>query len=270
MDLNDRDKALLSELLCVADSFWVLGHWYIKVMMNGRSLQDFNAIAGFTQDTLGFTRTLFRFAEETFDLPEHQLEFGRRREDVHAIDLLDEPPQSWGDFVVSAYLATAAAMEGLSSYGSSSNPGLGAIADQVRETAYFHLMYLEGWADAVSPEERRQASEALARRLPAALRWFHDRDGRARLLLDEGIRSRSADAAREAFLERVRELTDALGVAFDLPDASPLPSDWDARRNRIAAGIPAPLWEILVPQSDEARLGRRPLAVSVEDRLDLF
>ena len=28
-------RECLDELLCIADSDWVLGHWYIKVMLNG-------------------------------------------------------------------------------------------------------------------------------------------------------------------------------------------------------------------------------------------
>ena len=270
MVLNGRDKALLAGVLRVADSFWVLGHWYIKVMMNGRCLQDFNALASFTQDTLGFTRFLFRYAEETFELPEYQLEFGRDRESVHAIHVLYEPPQSWGDFVVCAYMATAAAMEELSSYTSGANSGLATLAGQVRETAYFHLMYFEGWADAVTPEERVQAQDALVRRLPLVLRWFSDEGGTVRLLADEGIRSRSVDEAQSAFLERMGELAEVLKVELPEPVEPALPGDWDARRRRSARSLPDQLWGLMIPQTDEARLGRRPLAVSIEDRLDLF
>ena len=43
-------QPLVDELLCVADSKWVLGHWYIKLIQNGRSLTDFNAFAAMAQD----------------------------------------------------------------------------------------------------------------------------------------------------------------------------------------------------------------------------
>ena len=52
------DKALMQELLCIADTDWVLGHWYIKVMLNGRSLPDCTAFAGMGRDR-GHTRAIF-------------------------------------------------------------------------------------------------------------------------------------------------------------------------------------------------------------------
>ena len=39
-EMYGTDKALMQELLCIADTDWGLGHWYIKVMLNGRSLPD--------------------------------------------------------------------------------------------------------------------------------------------------------------------------------------------------------------------------------------
>ena len=47
-------------------------------------------------------------------------------------------------------------------------------------------------------------------------------------------------------------------------------TDWDAERRRpIGSALPAGLWEFMVPTSDEAQLARRPLAISVEDNIDL-
>ena len=69
-------KEFIGEMLCIADTDWVLGHWYIKVMLNGRSLTDCSAFAGMAQDTLGHTRAMFRYLEDELDLPEHQLECG--------------------------------------------------------------------------------------------------------------------------------------------------------------------------------------------------
>ena len=62
-DDNTR-KTLVSELLCLADSKWALGHWYIKVMLNSRTLTDATAFAGMSQDELGHTRALFRWMED--------------------------------------------------------------------------------------------------------------------------------------------------------------------------------------------------------------
>jgi len=37
---------LKADLLCIADSNWVLGHWYTNCMLNGRELTDFTSMAG--------------------------------------------------------------------------------------------------------------------------------------------------------------------------------------------------------------------------------
>ena len=72
-----NDDTMKAQLLCVADSNWVLGHWYTVCMLNGRELTDFTSMAGIAEDKLGHTRALFRFMEEYYELPEYQLEFGR-------------------------------------------------------------------------------------------------------------------------------------------------------------------------------------------------
>ena len=73
-----------ANLLCIADSNWVLGHWYTNCMLNGRELTDFTSMAGIAEDKLGHVRALFRFMEEYFGLPEYQLEFGRDVEAMQA------------------------------------------------------------------------------------------------------------------------------------------------------------------------------------------
>ena len=88
MNLDDKlKKTLINELLCLADSKWKLGHWYIKVMMNSRTLTDATSFAGMSQDELGHTRALFRMMEEVLGLPEHQLEFGRSANRIHDMHL---------------------------------------------------------------------------------------------------------------------------------------------------------------------------------------
>ena len=84
MNLSEETKQrLMSELICLADTEWVLGHWYIKNIKNGRSIPDFSSMAAIGQDELGHTRALFRFLEDFRDLPEFQLEFGRSADQVH-------------------------------------------------------------------------------------------------------------------------------------------------------------------------------------------
>ena len=82
---------LKADLLCIADSNWVLGHWYTNCMLNGRELTDFTSMAGIAEDKLGHVRAVFRFMEEHFDLPEYQLEFGRDASQIHSCLLYTSP-----------------------------------------------------------------------------------------------------------------------------------------------------------------------------------
>ena len=88
---DDLQHYLVAELLCAADTNWVLGHWFLKVIMNGRSLTDCTAFAGMAQDTLGHTRALFQILEDWNDMPDQQLEFGRGIEKIHSMQVLDKP-----------------------------------------------------------------------------------------------------------------------------------------------------------------------------------
>ena len=53
---KEIQDALNAELLCIADSNWVLGHWYVVCMLNGRELTDFTSMAGIAEDKLGLLK----------------------------------------------------------------------------------------------------------------------------------------------------------------------------------------------------------------------
>ena len=51
---------------------------------------------------------------------------------------------------------------------------------------------------------------------------------------------------------------------------SQTPEDWDAvKRKTVGAIVPATLWEFMIPTDPDTVALRRPLAVSVDDNLDL-
>ncbi len=274
MHMSDTvSEALKAELLCIADSNWVLGHWYCNCMLNGRELTDFTSMAGIAEDKLGHVRALFRFMEEYYELPEYQLEFGRGVEQVHSMELLDAPPQDWADFILTLYLADAAIWRFENTLREGGFAPVAGMVTKFGEEAYFHQLCIDGWLKALDDAERQLLCEALVRRLPLALAWFAEPDGDA--LLAAGIRTQSIDAARAAFVEQVlMKLSDLV----DIPDAelqqlmsAATHEDWDPRRRRSAgSAMPPRLWESIVPSSEEAQLARRPLAVSVDDNIDLF
>ncbi len=277
MNISEQaKKEFCAEMLCIADTDWVLGHWYIKVMLNGRSLTDCTAFAGMAQDSLGHTRAMFRYLEEELDLPEHQLEFGRDRAKLHDLEMLSAPPESWGDFLVSTFLAEIAVWRMLNTFKDSCVPDIKGMVRHFGKELYFHRLGLEGWLKAADEEELVNMRESVVRRVPQVLAWFDSRERSATdLLLQEGVRSNSVWDARLGFIEdSLGKLTAALGMTDDelmsiMQQAGP--NKWDSIRRRTAASVlPDTLWEFMIPMDPDTVALRRPLAVSIDDNLDLF
>lgn len=257
MDLEAK-KQELPELLCTADSKWVLGHWYIKAILNGRTVPDFTSMAAIAQDELGHTRALFRFLEQELDLPEFQLEFTRGSDELHNMALLDQAPQNWADFVITVYLAELA----LWRFGEAQRDGdwraIAKLFHHFGEEGYFHRLYVEGWIEAFTDEETADAAEALSRRLPLAAQW---------LAASEKSFNEFSNDVNERFVTLMGmdegAVTKYLNATFG--------SDWDGRRRRPkSSAMPETLWEFIVPTNKEAEAARRPLAVSIDDNIDLF
>ena len=269
----ELDRALQGELLCIADSNWVLGHWYVNCMLNGRELTDFTSMAGIAEEKLGHARALFRFMEETWELPEYQLEFARNAGQVHAMEMLDAPPRNWGDFVLSLYLADKALWRFSNTLREGNFAPVANLVTKFGEEAYFHQLCIDGWLKALDDAERGALAAALPGRLPLLLRWF---DGaQPDPLLEAGIRTEPLDQARNRLAADIRERfgTNENGTAATQRHGA-APADaptWDTRRRRARGSVlPPRLWESMVPTSEAAKLARRPLAVSIGDNIDLF
>ena len=277
MNISEQaKKEFIGEMLCVADTGWVLGHWYIKVMLNGRSLTDCTALAGMAQDSLGHTRAMFRYLEEELDLAEHQLEFGREREQLHDMQMLSQPPESWGDFLVSTFLAEIAVWRMLNTFKDSSVADVKGMVRHFGKELYFHRLGLEGWLKAADKEELENMREAVVRRAPQVLAWFDSKNRSGTdLLLQENVRSNSVWDARVGFIEdSLGKLTTALGMSDEDLIAimeQGVEGEWDGLRRRVTGTIlPDSLWEFMIPTDADTIALRRPLAVSIDDNLDLF
>ena len=277
MHLNDNTKALIqAELLCIADSNWILGHWYINCMLNGRELTDFTSMAGIAEEKLGHTRALFRFLEEFFELPELQLEFGRDAGQVHSPEFLDQPPENWADFITSLFLADVALWRFSATFMDGKFSPVANLVRRFGEECYFHQLCIDGWMKSFSATEKTEAGVALIKRLPQALAWFgSERQSSDDVLLAEGFRTESVWSARARFFQDIAENLslhiDVSGEQLTGIAGQALPEDWDSlRRRRTGSEIPATLWETVIPTSEAAQIARRPLAVSIKDNIDLF
>jgi hypothetical protein len=249
-DLNDE---MLSDVLCVADTKWVLGHWYIKAMQNGRSLTDFNALSAMAQDQLGHTRALFSLLEQSHELPQNRLEFERGDHQIHNLDALDAPPENWADFILTSWLTEQALLARFSAV-AQRMPLVASLAAQCRRECEFHIMYLEGNLEGFSPEEIEAGKLALVARAPLVARWLQD--------LGREVQSQQ--------FERVGKLVSAWGGHASIAtETSPITdSGWDrARRRPAGTSMPASLWEFVLPTSEQAVMCRRPLTVSTDDSI---
>ena len=275
IDANAK-RALQAELLCIADGNWVLGHWYIVCMLNGRELTDFTSIAGIAEEKLGHARALFRFLEEYFVLPEFQLEFGRGAGQIHAPELLDQPPENWADFIINLFLADRALWRFSATFREGKFIPVANLVTRFGEECYFHQLCIDGWIKGFSVKEKQEAGASLRKRLPLALAWFgSEQQSAADMLLEQGIRTASVWSARGRFLNDVMEKllapVDISGEALTEIATHALPGKPDSvRRRRQGAEIPAGLWDSMTPTGAAAEIARRPLAISVKDNIDLF
>ena len=267
---------LQAELLCIADGNWILGHWYINCMLNGRELTDFTSMAGIAEEKLGHTRALFRFMEEYFELPEFQLEFGRDAGGIHSPEFLDLPPENWADFIISLFLADLALWRFSATFTEGTFAPVANLTRRFGEECYFHQLCIDGWVKNFTATEKTEAGPALRKRLPQALAWFgSERQSSADPLLERGLRTTSVWSARSKFLDDVAgKLALHAGISgaeLDGIAARALPENRDplSRRQR-GSNVPAGLRESVLPTSEAAQIARRPLAVSVKDNIDLF
>ncbi|MGI9229565.1 MAG: Phenylacetic acid catabolic protein [Gammaproteobacteria bacterium] len=265
-----------SEMLCFADSEWVLGHWYIKCMLNGRELTDFTSMAGIAEEKLGHTRALFSFLEEYLELPESQLEFGRQPDSIHAMGLLDAAPQNWLDFTVTLFIAEKALWRFCSTFEGGNFKATTSLMRKFAEESYFHQLCIDGWLKRLNDEEKEQATSVFESRFLQALEWFGtEQQSEEDTLLQEGVRSESLWAARTAFVNDINtKLSPVCNVdskSFEKIFGSFTESMVDsATRRHVGTSIPSGLWELMIPTSGEAEMARRPLVVSIKDNIDLF
>lgn len=252
----------VADTLCVADSKWVLGHWYIKVMMNGRSGSDFCTLAGLAQEELGHVRALFHHLEQRRpgEIGPDALERDRLPDQCFSMELLDRPPRNWADLVVSMLLAEAAIDTNISHLPDGRAPA--GLWEKIRQEDYFHWLAAQGWLGGLAHGEREQARESFSRRFPLAVSWFgQDPAGWAR-------------AARAEFVARCRACMTGLSVipgelfasALARAEVADVAEGWDTRMRRHAGpGLPARLWQFMVPSGPAVEIARRPRDVNLTD-----
>ncbi|NMP14750.1 Phenylacetic acid catabolic protein [Thalassotalea sp. Y01] len=270
------DNNLMADLLCIADSQWVLGHWYTKNLLNSRNLQDATALAAMSQDVWGHTRALFRWLEEENDLPDFQIEFGRDATQVHNMEVLDKAPQSYGDFILSIFLAEYSVWRLMATLKDGNDPAVASMMTAFGKECYFHRLNIDGWFALLSDAEKQEIIEALPQRLGQAIAWFGTKSASdADPLRISGQRSQAVWDAREQFIAEIsKKLANVLDLSEDKIEAMADPVNAaernNARRRVVESAMPANLWEYVLPSSEDAVKTRRPLSIGIDETIDLF
>ena len=212
-------------VLCVADTKLVLGNVCVATVFNGRSLGDFATLLAIAGTSFGTTRSLYRWLESHGE-DYVRLERGRDRHEIASMDLLDAPPASWVDLMVTIFVAETATATVAQT---TAKQGGAFLANQVRmlqRDSAFHVAYSRGWLKVLHAGEQMALQSAVRHRLPLALRWVESRD----------------PGSVEAFALACAPLLELRAV--DLPDATPNEIGWDAARARARA-LPERLWNIV-------------------------
>lgn len=243
--------ALESDLFAIADSKFVLGNWYARCILNGRSLPDFAALTAMTGAAYGHTRSLWQYLVN-FGHTYSWIERGRGAEEIRSMNMLDTPPANWPDFIAATWLAEQATWMAVSGYMNCPDRALAGLAEKIGEEAYFHLKYAEGWMQILSEStaDTRKFSAAMEKRYPAALAWFGSgkNDG---ALKKAGLKDVSTAKMRKAFAAEIAKGSSWVGKGLALPATASAPDGWlDA--NRRAGPLPADLFDAIRFRDPEA------------------
>lgn len=233
-----------NDLLAIADTKLVLGNWYAECVMNGRSLPDFAAILGMCTASYGHTRALYQYLAAHGRGYVH-LERGRGPEDIHAMNLLDEAPADWEDFIASTWLAELASWTLASGFLGHGDRVVSGVARRIGEETYFHLKYAHGWLRVIgeSKAATRRFQRAYTRRYPLALAWFGP-PRTADPVFRAGLRDVRVGELRGAFAKEAADAAGLLGAPLRRGAAPRFGAGWrrDARR---AGPLPAGLFNVI-------------------------
>lgn len=235
---------LQDDLLAIADTKLVLGNWYTECVMNGRSLPDFATLLGMCTASFGQTRAIYQYLTK-FGHDFGKLERGRDASAIRSMEVLDEAPAGWEDFLATVWLGELASWMLLSGFLHNPDRQLAGLAKKVGQESYFHLKYTDGWMRIIGEGTAERASfvRMVEKRLPLALRWFGPADA-ADPLHAAGQRDMPVARIREAFLKEVTKAATLVGAPLPTDRPAVFEKSWrpEARRH---GPIPAGLWEVV-------------------------
>lgn len=247
----DVRTAFENDLFSIADTKFVLGNWYAICIMNGRSLPDFAALTAMTGAAYGHTRSLWQYLVN-FGHKYPDIERGRGPDAIRSMNLLDESPKGWPDFLAATWLAEQAMWMAVSGFLKSPDRVLAGLAEKIGEEVYFHLKYAQGWMEilAESKKDTKTFAAALENRYPLALSWFGPANA-GDVLHKAGLRDVPMSKLRDAFAAEIRKGSAWIDARPDLSPKSVATDGWNPAHRRCGA-LPGGLFEAIRFKDAEA------------------
>jgi len=149
------------------------------------------------------------------------------------MNILDEAPTGWEDFIVSTWLTELATWMMASGFLKHEDRAIAGIAKKIGEETYFHLKYAQGWFQIIG-EGKKQSElfqKSFAKRFPLALQWFGPATGKDPVH-EGGIRDVPLKKLRDAFIKEAGTAEKLLGAKLKQEKSVKFAKDWrsDARR----------------------------------------
>ena len=218
--------AFENDLFAIADSKFVLGNWYARCILNGRSLPDFAALTAMTGAAYGHTRSLLQYLVN-FGHNYASIERGRDAAETRSMNMLDAPPANWTDFIATTWLAEQATWMAMSAYMNCPDRALAGLAEKIGEETYFHLKYAEGWMQIMSDSaaDKRAFAAAIKKRYPLALAWLSTVSN-SEALRRAGLRDITNAKLKKAFAAEIAAGSTWAVNKSALPDSPPKLPGW--------------------------------------------
>lgn len=240
VQLSAPQQARYDEILCIADTKLVLAGWHMITIPNGRAIADWNAICGMLQTHYGHARALYG-ALSKYGLTRAEAEWDRLATQIRSADLLDKPPASWCDLIVSTYMVERAVAGLISVYEKDADAEFAGLAAKISAETQFHFSYLKGWLKVLATNQREQLERLAALRMKAMLQWWGPEGGEDAPFA-HGQRPLTRNQLGAAFLRDVQ--SDATACGFSLRPDSPSIGSWNQQSMRVSReGLPPGLFE---------------------------
>ena len=208
----------LSDLIArLADNKYVLGHRFSEWTNGAPTLEAAVAAAAMTQDEVGHARSLYAARQGLPDSPEaYVLDAPRKRDHLLrlAVPALDQPFESWADFVAASVLFDRALTMVFEAARASSFEPLRQRAVKILQEERFHRMYGEGWLKrwaTASPKARAAMQAALDRLWRPTADWLGSLYNGG--LVAEGVVAEGAEAVRLRWAAEAGRLLAEHGLA---------------------------------------------------------